>query len=432
MKKQAASHAGANRGAFNFGPSLHSERNVPLRLSLAELRIIQERQERERQRVWRLQRVAGWEESGLMAAVKSGDGDTIRKLAGERAWSDRGCKALHLAADLGSSNVVRALLDSGAHKNARNKRGDTPLHRAALAGSFEVLSLLLEEGADKNVVNRDGDTPLHRTMCGGHLDVAQMLLGGSASDGHLKTATLLIEAGVDLNARNKLGSTPLHIAAEEGLTEIARLLLRSGADKELRDVRGATPLALSAWREKKELSQLLADAGADSGSPLMWAVGHRDLPTVQRLLALSAGNAPSACRAKDCDGNTPLQVAVRHSDIKIARVLLQASADPNLSLTQALAERGLTLLHWAALTGDCEMAQLLVDAGAYLSVRDSRGRTPEAVARRLSKRDVAEYLQQAAAERRTAVAMGQHARLGATSWLRALDAEVVGIILAHT
>ena len=98
--------------------------------------------------------------------TESGDGDTIRKLAGERAWSDRGFRALHLAADLGRSNVVRALLDSGAHKNARNKRGDTPLHRAALAGSFEVLSLLLGEGADKNAVNRDGDTPLHRTMCG--------------------------------------------------------------------------------------------------------------------------------------------------------------------------------------------------------------------------------------------------------------------------
>ena len=51
--------------------------------------------------------------------TESGDGDTIRKLAGERAWSDRGFRALHLAADLGRSNVVRALLDSGAHKNAR-------------------------------------------------------------------------------------------------------------------------------------------------------------------------------------------------------------------------------------------------------------------------------------------------------------------------
>jgi hemoglobin len=52
--------------------------------------------------------------------------------------------ALHMAARRGHVEIARALLDSGAAVNARDRKGDTPLQRAINCRKNEVSQLLLE------------------------------------------------------------------------------------------------------------------------------------------------------------------------------------------------------------------------------------------------------------------------------------------------
>jgi hemoglobin len=55
--------------------------------------------------------------------------------------------ALHMAARRGHVEIARALLDSGASVNARDRKGDTPLQRAINCRKNGVSQLLLERGA---------------------------------------------------------------------------------------------------------------------------------------------------------------------------------------------------------------------------------------------------------------------------------------------
>src|SRR5437016_1466415 len=54
--------------------------------------------------------------------------------------------ALHMAARRGHVEIARALLDSGAATNARDRKGDTPLQRAINCRMKGVSQLLLERG----------------------------------------------------------------------------------------------------------------------------------------------------------------------------------------------------------------------------------------------------------------------------------------------
>ncbi|XP_063238060.1 protein fem-1 homolog A [Bacillus rossius redtenbacheri] len=58
-------------------------------------------------------------------------------------------------------NVIRLLLDSGAHVNARNESRSTPLHIAATPYNFHspLVEMLLEHGAHLDQPNRAGDCP---------------------------------------------------------------------------------------------------------------------------------------------------------------------------------------------------------------------------------------------------------------------------------
>ncbi|MGL9732415.1 MAG: ankyrin repeat domain-containing protein, partial [Wolbachia sp.] len=75
-----------------------------------------------------------------------------------------GNTTLHLAAEYGSVDTVKALLKvKGIDVDKMNSDGETPSHLAAKFGHMSIVRALLDKGADINVVNKDGNTPLDLT-----------------------------------------------------------------------------------------------------------------------------------------------------------------------------------------------------------------------------------------------------------------------------
>jgi truncated hemoglobin YjbI/ankyrin repeat protein len=68
---------------------------------------------------------------------------------------------LHQAARRGNVSVAQALLDHGAHIEARDARKETPLRRAVNCRQIEIVRLLVRHGADPHAADRRGVTPLY-------------------------------------------------------------------------------------------------------------------------------------------------------------------------------------------------------------------------------------------------------------------------------
>ena len=73
-----------------------------------------------------------------------------------------GASALHQAVLKNNAEIVRLLLENGAHleTRARDEFKGTPLTWAAYWGLFDMAKLLLDEGADVNAPDSYGSTPL--------------------------------------------------------------------------------------------------------------------------------------------------------------------------------------------------------------------------------------------------------------------------------
>ena len=117
-----------------------------------------------------------------------------------------GDTALHAAAAVYDTAMVRKLIAMGADVSARNRRGAEPLHSAAVgqpgsdtwdpAAQADMIAVLIAAGADPNATDMDEVTPLHRavrTRCAAAVKA-------------------LLEGGANVRARNKNGSRSSDLA----------------------------------------------------------------------------------------------------------------------------------------------------------------------------------------------------------------------------
>jgi len=88
---------------------------------------------------------------------------------------------IHDAAHFGTLIQVKALLNQGANKNARDASGWTPLHHAANAGRLSIVQELIKRGARVNSRTANGVTPLHLASLESHSRVVHGLMKAGAN-----------------------------------------------------------------------------------------------------------------------------------------------------------------------------------------------------------------------------------------------------------
>jgi hypothetical protein len=151
--------------------------------------------------------------TNMHEAATNGDVVEVRRMVAagadvEEQWGEFVVRPLHVAARYGHVDVIVALVEMGADKDAKNVRGVTPLHYAADNGHVEAITVLVQMGADKDAKKVGGVTPIH---C-------------AASNGHVESITVLAQMGVDIAARTVGGETPLQMSIRKGHHQVAQVL----------------------------------------------------------------------------------------------------------------------------------------------------------------------------------------------------------------
>ncbi|KAI6054054.1 SHANK2 [Marmota monax] len=183
---------------------------------------------------------------------------------------------LTLAAQLdGSTEVIKALRNGGAHLDFRARDGMTALHKAARTRNQAALKTLLELGASPDYKDSYGLTPLYHTaIVGGDPYCCELLLHERASVccrdengwqeihqacryGHVQQLEHLLFYGADMGAQNASGNTALHICALYNQDSCARVLLFRGGNKELKNYNSQTPFQVAIIAGNFELAEYI-------------------------------------------------------------------------------------------------------------------------------------------------------------------------------
>jgi ankyrin repeat protein len=280
---------------------------------------------------------------------------------------------------------LKSVLDGSGSANLADDRGITPLMYAAEIGSLDAMRLLIDRGADVNARNAFGSTALMWSV---------------ADPNRVR---LLLDHGAEVNTVARSGRTALIIAAfTNPSAEVVRLLLAKGAKVDVMDTRHVTPLNAATFGNDTAAAGLLLEAGADIQTsdtfigltPLMNAAGNRNVDAVKMLLAKGAAvNAVSKTEGLpkiqtgtvEFGGWTPLLMAAAFGPTEAVNVLLNSGAK-----IDAQDYRGFTPVMLAAGTDryDPRIVKMLVAHGADLRLKNHDGETALDWARKFGDQDV--------------------------------------------
>src|SRR5262245_9405318 len=252
----------------------------------------------------------------LLIAARIGDTLKVHALVAQGAnpniVAENGYSALMHAAEMGHVDTVEALLDGGVEPNVTNSSGDTALILATIEGYKDIVKTLLAKGADPNVRDGDGVTPLIRASLNCNTEIVHALLERQADvnsdDNNGRTAliaataercggavTMLLSQEADPNLTDRDGRTALIYGIESGRTDLTKALLQRGARVDARDSGGKTALIYAVLSgQPSTLRQLLSGpvdvnvTDNESQTPLMYAAAGGSEPMVQMLLDAGA------------------------------------------------------------------------------------------------------------------------------------------------
>ena len=308
---------------------------------------------------------SGRHQTALNAAAYFGHLEIVKALLDQEVPGKH--EAIIIAAGRGHTNIVRLLLDKGAHVNGlnlsdplhprfwANMSSAAPLLAAADNGHAGIVKLLLKDGADVSIRTNKGDTALHLATIRNDGDIIKLLLEKCAS----------------ANAENEDRNTALHLAVDRNSPENVTLLLEHGADIDILGSKG-TPLQMTALFGFPSMAKHLIDhkalldaRGKCNTTALHYAAGKGHLEVADLILDRGADvNAESDC------ATTPLHMAMNNSHIDIAKSLLKHGAAVNAD------SKGWTPLHIAMERGWFDIVPRLIECGGDVNARTELGWTP--------------------------------------------------------
>ena len=319
-------------------------------------------------------------------------------------------------------DIMKMLLDKGAHVGALDRENRTPLHAACYQGHPSSIELLIHHGADINSTDNHGWTPLHFAAAGENYDALEVL----------------IQNGSDIAAVDKTGRTALHLAARKGCLSLVKLLIGYGSNINLKDYRGRTLLGATFKLDYSfdfyylDFVKYYIEHGGDKfsiddetgRSILHFAAGHQFVSTVDDLLDHGLD-----LEARDKNGETPLHRAVASGTEEMIQHLVNRGADvcavtkrgqtpldvslvhhrsnfllrlkPDLQKSDIYGNTPLHLAIYNPRTSSMfndpsafsvEDVRILLNAGGDIRSRDNQGNTPLHVAAAEVRYDIAELL----------------------------------------
>ena len=301
------------------------------------------------------------ESNPLLSAAARGDVEVIRTLlecgAHPNVTDAAGFTPLWKAIQHLSEphDTVKALVAGGVDVNARDPKGNTVLHDMTVQDDIPTMRVLLDAGADVNAVNHFGNPPLFKAAANERADAVHHL----------------INQGADIEARTSKGETPLLIATKCVAYDAIQTLLRWGAEVNTADRNGWTPLHSAARYQNADIVRELVGRGADVNarnrykkSPLQLAISNNNEEITSRLLEAGANpNQPGKF------GNVPMLYAKSNA---IVERLIDHGADVNKANNY-----GASPLHGFIMKGMSPAAvEVLLAAGAHVNARDEEGNTP--------------------------------------------------------
>ncbi|RGP71794.1 ankyrin repeat [Fusarium sporotrichioides] len=297
--------------------------------------------------------------------------------------------ALHVAAYVGSCEIISILKDAGASLKEKDVSGFTTLHYAAYNGRHEAAELLCDLGADTKCRSNDRSTPLHGAARGRSTKIIQLLFDRNfdvdcrddneitpllvaSMSGEIRTVQLLVKLGADAGLQDKAGNTPIHHAAKNDHTTLVEYLIGLGAELTVINNYGYNVLSVAALGKAQHVADLILQLENVD-------VNQQDRPSVivPLISAARSGSFEIACllvqngallEVTDDNGNTPLHTASTYGHPEVARFLLEKGANiESRNISQQ------TPFLFAAFCGEIGMVRLLAEYGADLEAKDSDG-----------------------------------------------------------
>mmetsp|Transcript_30407 Transcript_30407/g.51230 ORF Transcript_30407/g.51230 Transcript_30407/m.51230 type:complete len:375 (-) Transcript_30407:144-1268(-) len=293
-------------------------------------------------------------------------------------WDERIC----IDSQMGHTQYVEKAIKRQADVNHRcdpNFADRTPLIRAAGHGHADIVRLLVDHGAHLELLCKKGLTALLHSVSG--------------PDTNEATVRILLEAGADVNAVDLDGKNALLIASKWAKSATTRALLEHGADVHFQDNSHQTAIMFAAQSASAATIKVLLEYGADPSkenldheTPLLLSASFNT--HAMAIATLLEAGARIDHRGKD--GETALMMACRWAgNISLVTTLVDAGADMDRQ-----DKFGRTALMFAAFIGNKDAVWVLMKAGADGNIVNEDGWTMDSIAIKQEHLDVISIINQ--------------------------------------